>query len=58
MAGASPAESIAAATETPAAVLGLSARLRPGDPADVVLLDDTGGVRRVMRRGRWATERA
>lgn len=55
MTEASPAEAIAAATETPAAALGLSAGLRAGDLADVVLLDDAGAVRRVMRRGRWAT---
>ena len=53
MTGASPAEAIAAATETPAAALGLSGGLCPGSRADIVLLDDAGAVQRVMRLGRW-----
>jgi N-acetylglucosamine-6-phosphate deacetylase len=55
MTNASPAEAIAAASETPAAALGLMAGLHPGCAADVVLLDDAGRVQRVMRGGRWLT---
>jgi N-acetylglucosamine-6-phosphate deacetylase len=51
--GATLAEAVAAATEAPAAVVGLPAPLAAGSPADLVLLDETGGVLRVMRRGRW-----
>jgi N-acetylglucosamine-6-phosphate deacetylase len=54
MTEASPAAALAAAGEVPAAALGIRADLQPGSPADVVLLDDTGAVLRVMRRGRWA----
>lgn len=53
MTGASPAEAIAAASEVPATALGLAIGLRPGCAADIVLLDDAGGVERVMRHGRW-----
>jgi N-acetylglucosamine-6-phosphate deacetylase len=53
MTEASLGEAIAAAGETPAAALGLVAGLRPGAAADIVLLDDAGSVRRVMRHGRW-----
>lgn len=49
------AESVYAAGERPAAAIGLPAPLAPGSPADLVLLDDEGGVRRVMRRGAWVT---
>jgi N-acetylglucosamine-6-phosphate deacetylase len=47
------AEALVAATEAPAAALGVGAGLHPGSPADVVLFDDHGNVGRVMRRGRW-----
>jgi N-acetylglucosamine-6-phosphate deacetylase len=48
-------EVVRAATATPAAMLGLDrvGALRPGYFADLVVLDDTFEVRRVMRRGRW-----
>jgi N-acetylglucosamine-6-phosphate deacetylase len=47
------AEALVAATEAPAAALGVEAGFQPGSPADVVLLDRSGAVERVMRRGRW-----
>jgi len=53
MTEASLAEAIAAAGETPAMALGMPAGLRPGNFADLVLLDGAGRVVRVMRRGRW-----
>jgi N-acetylglucosamine-6-phosphate deacetylase len=53
MTEASLGEAIAAASEAPAAAIGLPGGLRPGAPADIVLLDDAGKVRRVMRLGRW-----
>jgi N-acetylglucosamine-6-phosphate deacetylase len=53
MTRASLAEAIAAASEVPAAALWLMIGLRPGCAADIVLLDDAGGVARVMRLGRW-----
>jgi N-acetylglucosamine-6-phosphate deacetylase len=46
-------QAIAAASEAPAAALGLAGGVRAGAPADVVLLDDGGRVQRVMRRGSW-----
>lgn len=48
-------EAIAAATRTPAAVLGRDdiGRLREGAYADMVVFDPDLSVRRVMRRGRW-----
>jgi N-acetylglucosamine-6-phosphate deacetylase len=46
-------EAIAAATEAPAAALGLPQPLTTGSPADLCVLDDTGAVVSVMRRGRW-----
>ena len=47
-------EAIRAATEQPASLIGRSARLDPGAPADLVLLDRrTTEVVRVVRRGRW-----
>lgn len=47
-------EAIRAGTEVPASLIGRSARLDPGAPADLVLLDRrTAEVARVMRRGRW-----
>jgi N-acetylglucosamine-6-phosphate deacetylase len=51
--GASLAEAIRAASEEPAAALGLTAALAPGASADLVSVDEAGTVRRVMRRGRW-----
>ena len=53
MTEASLAEAVTAAGEVPAAALGLATGLRPGCAADIVLLDDAGGVQRVMRLGRW-----
>ena len=53
MTDASLGEAIRAATDTPAAVLGLASGLRAGSDADVVVLDDAGSVERVMRSGRW-----
>jgi N-acetylglucosamine-6-phosphate deacetylase len=53
MTEASLAEAVSAAAEAPAAALGIPAGLRPGSPADVVLLDGGGEVQRVMRGGRW-----
>jgi N-acetylglucosamine-6-phosphate deacetylase len=50
---ASPAEAIAAGSEVPAAILGRAGGLVPGADANVVLLDDSCSVLRVMRRGRW-----
>ncbi len=51
--GASLAVAARAASERPAAAVGLPSGLRPGGPADLVLLDTDGAVRRVMRRGAW-----
>jgi N-acetylglucosamine-6-phosphate deacetylase len=53
MTGASLANAIMAASEAPATVLGLQIDLRPGSQADIVLLDDAGAVKQVMRLGRW-----
>ena len=51
---ASLAEAIRAATEVPGSLIGRSARLDRGAPADLVLLDRrTSEVIRVMRRGEW-----
>ena len=50
---ATPAEAVAAAGESPALALGLAARLGPGTPADLVVLDAAARVTRVMRRGSW-----
>ena len=52
---ASPAAAWAAASERPARLLGVTAGLRPGSPADVVLLDGEANVERVMRRGKWVS---
>jgi N-acetylglucosamine-6-phosphate deacetylase len=49
------AEAVRAASRAPARVVGLAAGLSPGQPADLVLLDGEGFVRRVMRRGLWLT---
>lgn len=47
-------EAIRAATELPASLIGRSARLDAGAPADLVLLDRRSAeVARVMRRGHW-----
>ena len=47
-------DAIRAATELPASLIGRSARLDPGAPADIVLLDRRSAeVVRVMRRGEW-----
>jgi N-acetylglucosamine-6-phosphate deacetylase len=53
MTEASLAEALTAASEAPAAAIGLSPGLRAGAPADLLLLDSYGRVLRVMRRGRW-----
>jgi N-acetylglucosamine-6-phosphate deacetylase len=55
-AGAGLAAAIAAASVRPAAAIGLVAGLQSGDTADLVLLDDAGGVVRVMRRGAWCSD--
>ena len=47
------ADAICAASEAPARALGQAGGLEPGAPADLVLLDEAGRVRRVMRHGRW-----
>jgi len=52
-------EVAAAASTTPARVLGIGDRtgaLRPGLTADLVVCDDDFRLRAVMRRGRWLTE--
>jgi N-acetylglucosamine-6-phosphate deacetylase len=54
--GATLAEAIAAASEAPAAAVGLPAPLAPGSPADLCVLDETGTVVKVMRRGRWLAQ--
>ncbi|GGJ94694.1 N-acetylglucosamine-6-phosphate deacetylase [Pilimelia anulata] len=54
--GLSVAAASAAASATPAAVLGVAdrcGRIAPGLAADLVLLDDDLRVRRVMARGSW-----
>lgn len=53
LAGAPLPEAIASASERPARLVRIAGGLRPGAPADLVLLDDTGVVERVMRRGAW-----
>jgi N-acetylglucosamine-6-phosphate deacetylase len=53
LAGATPAGAHAAASARPARAVGLPGSPRPGDPADLVVLDDDGRALRVMRRGRW-----
>jgi N-acetylglucosamine-6-phosphate deacetylase len=55
-AGAGLAAAIAAASVRPAAAIGLVTGLQSGDTADLVLLDDAGGVVRVMRRGAWCSD--
>jgi N-acetylglucosamine-6-phosphate deacetylase len=44
---------IAAASERPARLVGLPAGLRPGHPADLVLMSAGGQVERTMKRGAW-----
>jgi N-acetylglucosamine-6-phosphate deacetylase len=54
-------DAAAAASTTPARVLGLSHRtgaLRPGLAADLVICDDDFRVRAVIRQGRWLTRPA
>lgn len=53
--GASLAAAWAAASERPARLVGLRSGLRPGAPADLVLLDGEANVERVMRRGAWVS---
>jgi N-acetylglucosamine-6-phosphate deacetylase len=52
---ATAAEALAAASEAPAAALGLPAPLTVGAPADLILTDNAGAIVRVMRRGTWIT---
>jgi N-acetylglucosamine-6-phosphate deacetylase len=57
-AGVPVAEVAAAASTTPARVLGIGHRtgaLRPGLTADLVVCDDEFGLRAVMRQGQWLT---
>ena len=50
--GATVEDAVAAATSRPAALLGLDlGRLRPGDPADLVVLDDALAVRSTLLAG-------
>jgi len=51
--GASAAQALAAAAWRPARALEATP-LRPGAPADLLLLRDDGAVERTLRRGRWA----
>ncbi|EON24496.1 MULTISPECIES: N-acetylglucosamine-6-phosphate deacetylase [Nocardioides] len=55
VAGVDLVEAVNAVTLTPAGVLGCDAigRIEPGAHADLVVLDESTRVRRVMRRGRW-----
>ncbi|MGO4616710.1 N-acetylglucosamine-6-phosphate deacetylase [Nocardia sp. 2YAB30] len=48
-------EAVLAATATPAAALGLTdvGDLRPGQFADILTVDDSLQLRRVLRRGQW-----
>lgn len=57
-AGVAPEHALAAATLNPAAMAGLEdvGRLAPGAQADLVHLDETWQLRRVMRHGRWIDE--
>jgi N-acetylglucosamine-6-phosphate deacetylase len=54
-AGVDAVDAVAAATSTPAALLGLDdrGRLATGLRADLVVLDGDWQVRRVMRGGDW-----
>jgi N-acetylglucosamine-6-phosphate deacetylase len=53
MTNATLAEALQAATEAPAAAVGLAAPLRSGSRADLVVLDAVGVVQRTMIAGRW-----
>jgi N-acetylglucosamine-6-phosphate deacetylase len=53
--GATLAQAVAAASEQPAAAVGLPAGIDPGARADLVLLDDQGAVGRTLHGGRWFT---
>ena len=57
-AGVSLRDAVTSASAVPASVLGLSAQagdLRPGMPADVVVLDQDLKLSRVLRKGMWVT---
>lgn len=54
--GASLAEAIRAASEVPAAAIGVGSGLEPGAPADILLLDQAGSLHRTMRHGRWQAD--
>jgi N-acetylglucosamine-6-phosphate deacetylase len=49
--GASLGEALVAATYRPAALAGIGSTLEPGEPADLITLDEAGNVLRVMRAG-------
>lgn len=51
--GAPLPEALCAASERPAALLGLPVGLRAGCRADLVLMTDAGEAQRAMRAGRW-----
>jgi N-acetylglucosamine-6-phosphate deacetylase len=51
--GATLAEAISAASDEPAAAVGLPRPLAVGSPADLLLMDRAGRVLRVMRGGAW-----
>ncbi|MGH3620944.1 MAG: N-acetylglucosamine-6-phosphate deacetylase, partial [Sciscionella sp.] len=53
--GMSLTDAVKATALRPAALLGLPVGLRPGAPADLVLLDSTLSVRRVMVAGEWVS---
>jgi N-acetylglucosamine-6-phosphate deacetylase len=53
MTGATLAESLFAASEAPAAAAALPVATSAGGPADFVVLDTEGRVRRVISHGRW-----
>jgi N-acetylglucosamine-6-phosphate deacetylase len=55
--GATLAEALFAAAERPRRVLGFGTPLVTGAPADLVVVDAGGAVRRVMHRGRWREPR-
>jgi N-acetylglucosamine-6-phosphate deacetylase len=51
-------EAVAAASATPARVLGIEDRvgsLRPGLAANLVIMDEAWRLRAVMRHGQWLT---
>lgn len=53
--GDSLAVAVEAASERPARLVGISAGLYEGNPADLVTMDEKGFVHAVMRRGQWVT---